>query len=203
MLVSRLMARAAGRPAPEDATFRLQYVNCGKSKCRTCHGQAYAHGPYWYGYVHRRGGPGMRSYYIGKKRPAAVAPEKEHVYRARAAQERAEKEREEAAARRRDSAHQQQGGGGPRAAHSTGRRTNSGSGGGASSSWPPPSSPGRRASAADWALLGLAVSASAAAVKNAYRRLALRLHPDRDGGSTEAMQRLNAAYDRVRRAIPR
>lgn len=48
-----------------------------------------------------------------------------------------------------------------------------------------------------YALLGLSPTASSAEIKAAYRRLALRLHPDRNAGSAEAeeaFKRLNAAY---------
>ena len=45
--------------------------------------------------------------------------------------------------------------------------------------------------------LGVAFGASSEAVKRAYRRLALRLHPDvsRETGSADAFQRLRAAYE--------
>ena len=45
--------------------------------------------------------------------------------------------------------------------------------------------------------LGIGFGASAEAVKRAYRRLALRLHPDvnREGGAADAFQRLRAAYE--------
>lgn len=45
--------------------------------------------------------------------------------------------------------------------------------------------------------LGVAFGASSEAVKRAYRRLALRLHPDVscDSGAADAFQRLRAAYE--------
>lgn len=42
-------------------------------------------------------------------------------------------------------------------------------------------------------ILGIASSASPAEAKTAYRRLAMKLHPDRVGGNTEAFQKLHAA----------
>jgi molecular chaperone DnaJ len=46
-----------------------------------------------------------------------------------------------------------------------------------------------------YAVLGVARSASAAEIRRSFRRLALRLHPDRAGpASTEAFQRLARAY---------
>ena len=54
-------------------------------------------------------------------------------------------------------------------------------------------------------VLGVTMSASAAAIRSAYRRLALALHPDRAGEeSKEAFQKIALAYevlsDRARRA---
>lgn len=49
-------------------TYRLQYVNCGKRRCKTCGGRSYAHGPYWYAFQHQGGR--VRSFYVGKERPA-------------------------------------------------------------------------------------------------------------------------------------
>jgi hypothetical protein len=51
------------------ATYRREYVNCGKPGCTTCGGSAYAHGPYWYAYW-REKVRGQRSrtrkVYVGK-----------------------------------------------------------------------------------------------------------------------------------------
>jgi len=51
----------------------------------------------------------------------------------------------------------------------------------------------------DWGLLGLAPGADKAAVKRAYRRLAMRWHPDRnaDPAATERFREIRAAYDRL------
>lgn len=43
--------------------------------------------------------------------------------------------------------------------------------------------------------LGVAHDASADEIRAAYRRAARDAHPDKEGGSTEAMQAVNAAYD--------
>eukprot|EP00967_Tisochrysis_lutea_P041308 scaffold49647_cov36-Tisochrysis_lutea.AAC.3 len=45
-----------------------------------------------------------------------------------------------------------------------------------------------------YTLLGLSPSASPEQIKRAYRRLALKLHPDKNSGSSDAFQRLNTAY---------
>jgi hypothetical protein len=58
------------RAVPAGSTYRLQYVNCGKGKCKTCRGTSYAHGPYWYAFKH--GADGVRSYYVGKQREATA-----------------------------------------------------------------------------------------------------------------------------------
>lgn len=43
--------------------------------------------------------------------------------------------------------------------------------------------------------LGLASTATPKEIKAAWRRLSAKYHPDREGGSDEAMQEINAAYD--------
>jgi hypothetical protein len=53
-----------------------------------------------------------------------------------------------------------------------------------------------------FAVLGLPATATAAQVRDARRRLAFDLHPDR-GGDLEAMQQLNAAVDACLAAIER
>ena len=45
-----------------------------------------------------------------------------------------------------------------------------------------------------YAVLGLAPDADAAALRRAYRRLALRLHPDKDPSAAAAFARLQAAW---------
>ena len=50
-------------------------------------------------------------------------------------------------------------------------------------------------------VLGLSPDASDEEVKKAYRRLAMKYHPDRNPGNEEAarkMQEINAAYDRIK-----
>jgi hypothetical protein len=63
----RLHKKTAAPPAaplpvekriPTNATFRLQYVKCGKHRC------AAWHGPYWYAFV--KVGGKTKSFYIGK-----------------------------------------------------------------------------------------------------------------------------------------
>lgn len=46
-----------------------------------------------------------------------------------------------------------------------------------------------------WSVLGVSQRATGPEVQEAYRRLAAAAHPDRQGGSTEAMARLNKARD--------
>ena len=55
-----------------------------------------------------------------------------------------------------------------------------------------------------WAVLGLEPGADANAVKRAYRRLAMRWHPDRndDPQATERFKEIRAAYDRLIEAEP-
>lgn len=50
--------------------------------------------------------------------------------------------------------------------------------------------------AEEFALLGLEPGATKREIKNAYRRQARKLHPDK-GGTEEAMKALNVAYKRV------
>lgn len=59
-------------------------------------------------------------------------------------------------------------------------------------------------SEAAWATLGLEPGADAEAVKRAYRRLAMRWHPDRnaDPRATERFKEIRAAYDRLVEAEP-
>lgn len=51
-------------------TFRLEYVSCGKSRCRCAHGGAALHGPYWYAYWRTGHGPDSKVHkrYVGKNR---------------------------------------------------------------------------------------------------------------------------------------
>lgn len=46
-----------------------------------------------------------------------------------------------------------------------------------------------------WETLGLKPDADETAVKNAYRQAAKSIHPDKQGGSESAMERLNKARD--------
>lgn len=48
----------------------------------------------------------------------------------------------------------------------------------------------------EYAMLGLTAGATKRDIKNAYRRQARKLHPDK-GGTQEAMKALNAAYKRL------
>jgi hypothetical protein len=48
-----------------------------------------------------------------------------------------------------------------------------------------------------YALLGVERGVSVDELRAARRRAALRNHPDKEGGSTELMRRINAAFDAV------
>lgn len=48
-----------------------------------------------------------------------------------------------------------------------------------------------------YAVMGLPPTASLKEVKTRYKQLAQILHPDREGGYTEAMKRLNQAYEQI------
>ena len=52
-----------------------------------------------------------------------------------------------------------------------------------------------------WAVLSLPRDASLEAIEAAWRRLALAAHPDRPGGSHDAMARINAARDAAIKAV--
>lgn len=65
---------------------------------------------------------------------------------------------------------------------------------------PPPPPPPAVARTDHLAVLGLSAGADTAAIKSAYRRLALRYHPDKNGGdpaACEAFKRIAAAYERL------
>lgn len=47
--------------------YRLEYVRCGKERCKTCADGGQGHGPYWYRYSYRGGR--VRKTYVGKERP--------------------------------------------------------------------------------------------------------------------------------------
>lgn len=46
-------------------SYRLEWVRCGKSACRSC-----PHGPYWYGYYWN--GAAVRKRYFGRKDPRST-----------------------------------------------------------------------------------------------------------------------------------
>ncbi len=54
--------------------------------------------------------------------------------------------------------------------------------------------------AAEYAMLGLERGATKREIKNAYRRMARKLHPDK-GGSEADMKALNAAYHRLLKSV--
>lgn len=61
--------------------------------------------------------------------------------------------------------------------------------------------PGTTSLAVWWNVLGCAHDAPFEAVKDAYREQAKRCHPDANGGSHDAMTRLNTAWDQARAAF--
>lgn len=119
-------------------SFQREYVKCGNKRCRSC-----PHGPYWYGYAHRRGR--MHKKYFGKADPRAGC---------------------------RDRADQAGGATDPREAIFN-RRT----------------ATGELAAA----ILGLPLGASLDEIHRAYRKLAMKHHPDR-GGDEREMKLVVAAY---------
>jgi len=48
-----------------------------------------------------------------------------------------------------------------------------------------------------YAVLGVPPTASLGEVKKRYRQLSMIYHPDREGGYTEAMKRVNEAYEQI------
>ena len=49
----------------ENKTYRLEWVRCGKEKCKCARGEL--HGPYWYSYTRVKGK--VKSQYVGKQLP--------------------------------------------------------------------------------------------------------------------------------------
>lgn len=62
--------------------------------------------------------------------------------------------------------------------------------------------PGSAGSMAWYSIIGVPHDAPASRIREAYRAAALEAHPDRPGGSHEAMSRLNAAWDQARAQVP-
>ena len=52
-------------------------------------------------------------------------------------------------------------------------------------------------SAEPYAVLGVPLTASLEEVKKRYRQLSMIYHPDREGGYSEAMKRVNEAYEQI------
>jgi hypothetical protein len=159
------MRPPAGRPATPRTSprlrYRLQYVTCRQRHCRVCEGQRLAHGPYWF--VVGGGALGARRY-AGRDRPAGVTAAAEATQRRRA---EAERDRKERARQARAEARSR------RAADVAGLPVD------------------RSAPLAALRHLGLGPESTADQVKRAYRQQALACHPDRPGGSHQAMQALN------------
>jgi hypothetical protein len=57
-------------------------------------------------------------------------------------------------------------------------------------------------SKADRELFGLGTDFSPAELRAAYHRLSVLFHPDRQGGDETTMKEINAAFGRLRQAIP-
>jgi hypothetical protein len=62
--------------------------------------------------------------------------------------------------------------------------------------------PGDSGAATWWAVLGVAHDCTLETALAAYREQARRCHPDANGGTHEAMTRLNAAWDQARKSFP-
>jgi hypothetical protein len=52
----------------ENRTYRLEWVRCGKEKCKCARGKP--HGPYWYSYTRVK--DKVKSQYVGKNLPGEV-----------------------------------------------------------------------------------------------------------------------------------
>lgn len=55
----------------ENRTYRLEWVRCGKEKCKCARGKP--HGPYWYSYTRVK--DKVKSQYVGKNLPSEVEKE--------------------------------------------------------------------------------------------------------------------------------
>jgi hypothetical protein len=163
-------AMKSSRPS----AYRLRYETCGRPSCRQCDGHLLAHGPRWQEAVADGGVRRWRVIGLVAKRPAGVTAQQELFLR-----QEAERDRE-----RRQTARK------ARRARAAGRAGRSPSAGPTAGSAP-------SALRTDLAQLGLNAVADAATVKRAYRQMSMRHHPDRPGGSHEAMQALNQAYRRI------
>lgn len=170
----------AGAALPDNATFRYERVNCGKSACRRCGGERFEHGPYWYAYWETGGRkkPRMHKLYVGKAGENATPEELRAFYAKRQARKRG----------------------------GTGSDTGTSGGGGAGGSTGNTSSGGtssdcfgkRRPISDDFATIGSRQGVSFEEARRAYYEAIQREHPDK-GGSVEQAKCINAAWDRIKR----